>query len=472
MREASIHKAHTTAVLVLKRAADVFSTQIASYKKEVQVFAELPEIKNLFLSSSPQNSAKADYLLEQFQQTLGVSVCYLMDKDGKTVAASNRNEPDSFVGKNYSFRPYFQESKKGLPTVYPAFGVTSKQRGIFISHPVYINKSDEFPAGVAVFKINLEEMEQWLAYFDEGVVVLINQYQVVFATNQPAWLLKLLWEEPPDKNIKIADTKQFGTGPFQWIGMRKINNDLAVDKTGREYLVHRYEIDLIPGWELLYLHNLKTVSDNIYTPIFLTASYTLLILGVLIVLVVFGLYRKGLEDLAYRKKLEDRLQETAITDELTGLLNRRGFMTLAEKEIKILKRRGGEIFILYADLDKFKEINDRLGHSSGDKVLIDTGEVLRATFRESDIIGRLGGDEFAVLFINQGGEMTIEAVQERLNNHIDGKNQGRTQFQLALSVGIVLFDKEKHKTLDELLVDADKMMYAAKKSKKQFKKDS
>jgi diguanylate cyclase (GGDEF)-like protein len=164
--------------------------------------------------------------------------------------------------------------------------------------------------------------------------------------------------------------------------------------------------------------------------------------------------------------LKEKMRVMSITDELTGLHNRRGFFTLAYQQLKIAKRLNRETLLLSADMDNLKEINDTLGHKEGDRALIDTASILRKTFRESDIIARIGGDEFMVLQIesNDGGSgMVTDRLKKNLEIH-NAKNE--KNFNLSLSVGTVYYDPEVHHSLDELLVCVDKLMYEQKKHKK------
>ena len=100
-------------------------------------------------------------------------------------------------------------------------------------------------------------------------------------------------------------------------------------------------------------------------------------------------------DITDRKKVEEELRAATMTDYLTGLLNRRGFFTLADQQCKLASRSKRAIALLYIDLDGFKHINDELGHEVGDQVLVETANILKRTFREADVIARIGGDEFS-----------------------------------------------------------------------------
>lgn len=170
-----------------------------------------------------------------------------------------------------------------------------------------------------------------------------------------------------------------------------------------------------------------------------------------------------LKDITERKNMEEGLHALLLTDQLTGLYNRRGFFTLAEQQLKIVNRTGNTVAILFADLDGLKEINDVHGHHEGDAALIETAAVLKETFRESDIIARIGGDEF-VLFPVEVRNSNIMTVKDRLRSTLDAHNseQGRKYF-LSISIGVAYYDPQNPLTLDRLLHDADQKMYEHKR---------
>ncbi len=172
-------------------------------------------------------------------------------------------------------------------------------------------------------------------------------------------------------------------------------------------------------------------------------------------------------DITKRKLLEQRMEKESVTDELTGLLNRRGFLSFAEKQLKIAMREKQDIFLLYADLDNMKFINDRLGHEQGDQALIETADILKATFRDSDIFARIGGDEFIVLMISDKERDSKDSITHRLEQHIALYNQKENrQFELSISIGVALFDHKNPSGLEEIIKEADGLMYSAKQLKK------
>lgn len=182
--------------------------------------------------------------------------------------------------------------------------------------------------------------------------------------------------------------------------------------------------------------------------------------GQVVRIAVFGI------DITEHRKMEQDLETMALTDQLTGLYNRRGFINLAERQLKLSKRSKQTILLFFADIDRMKWINDNLGHEDGDKALINTARILVKTFRESDIISRVGGDEFAILAIDTD-EKTAEGLLERLHKIINKCNlrKGR-KYDLSISIGYATFDPRHHDSLDELMSRADMHMYEDKKNKK------
>jgi two-component system cell cycle response regulator len=175
-----------------------------------------------------------------------------------------------------------------------------------------------------------------------------------------------------------------------------------------------------------------------------------------------------LKELAARiehAKRHERLYDTSLRDELTGLYNRRGFFTLSEHLLKTAIRQQKGLFMLYGDLDGLKGINDVLGHQKGDWALINIANILKETFRDSDIIARLGGDEFVVMPIETTGD-NIGIVLNRLEKAIESDNaKNKRGYELSFSMGTAYFDPWSPCTVDELLSQADKSMYEKKRSK-------
>ena len=172
-----------------------------------------------------------------------------------------------------------------------------------------------------------------------------------------------------------------------------------------------------------------------------------------------------IQDITDRKRMEEEMREMSFRDQLTELYNRRGFITLTEQQLKAANRAKRPMRLTFIDCDGLKWINDTLGHEEGDKALVDTANVLRQTFRESDIIARLSGDEFAVLSID-ATDMNPEVFSKRLQQSIDEYNEKESRpYKLAMSWGTAIYNPESPMSLDKLMSSADQLMYAQKKSK-------
>jgi diguanylate cyclase (GGDEF)-like protein/PAS domain S-box-containing protein len=171
-------------------------------------------------------------------------------------------------------------------------------------------------------------------------------------------------------------------------------------------------------------------------------------------------------DITERKKMEEQLRYLSFFDDLTGLYNRRAFFTFAEEFLNLAKRQKQGLFMLYIDLDNLKLINDTFGHREGDQALIDSANVIKETYRESDIVARIAGDEFVVIPIGTTGD-NIEKITGRLLKNIEEHNLTKKRnFMLSMSFGISYYDPAAPRSINELIAHADKMMYEQKKRKK------
>lgn len=166
-----------------------------------------------------------------------------------------------------------------------------------------------------------------------------------------------------------------------------------------------------------------------------------------------------------RQKTVLQLHTMSFKDELTGLNNRRGFMIKADELLKISRRSTGIFTIYFIDLDGMKRINDTLGHSEGDKALIDMADIMRKSFRESDVLARLGGDEFAAAVVLESSA-DAGTVKERLQDKISKLNGSDIRsYTLAASIGCA-FCSDSCSGLDALLETADEVMYEEKKKRR------
>lgn len=199
-------------------------------------------------------------------------------------------------------------------------------------------------------------------------------------------------------------------------------------------------------------------------------SYEKTAFNVLIILVPFVYTVLGYiinERLKLLKRLEEaeKYRSFAIVDELTKLLNRRGFSVLAEQQLKIANRNRKGMLLVYADLDGLKQINDAFGHKAGDMALIDIAHIIKGTFRKSDIIGRIGGDKFAALAVETSWEAS-EILAIRLQDNLESQNEKAIRpYKLSLSIGFSYYDPGNPCYLEELIARADTYMYEEKRGR-------
>ena len=167
-----------------------------------------------------------------------------------------------------------------------------------------------------------------------------------------------------------------------------------------------------------------------------------------------------------RQRLLEEIRNLSLIDELTGLFNRRGFTTLAEKQLKVAKRADERMLCIFMDVDELKEINDGWGHAEGDRALQVIAQVLKESFRESDIVARVGGDEFCVL-ARECPQNQSQVLARRLLAGVEERNRRQTApYRLSVSLGIVNTDPTTPCTPAEMLRQADKLMYAQKSNKR------
>lgn len=176
------------------------------------------------------------------------------------------------------------------------------------------------------------------------------------------------------------------------------------------------------------------------------------------------LFSKSILYAMERHKMTRIIKEMALIDQVTGIYNRNGFLMMARQKLDLAKRRKFDLFIIFIDMDKMKEINDRYGHQEGDQALKDTATILLKTMRSSDMIGRLGGDEFAIV---SAGIDVDRSVLKRIEENVTRFNQEHQRpYKISLSYGMTFSDNQEDQTVEELIDLADKQMYDHKRSKK------
>jgi diguanylate cyclase (GGDEF)-like protein len=200
-----------------------------------------------------------------------------------------------------------------------------------------------------------------------------------------------------------------------------------------------------------------------YQPVFDTAGQ--------IALHLFVLHRElaleqALGQIEVLEREIERLRALSLIDDLTGVLNRRGFVIHAEQCIRVANRNGEHLSVLFIDVDGLKRVNDLHGHAAGDRLIRESAALLRHILRESDIIGRVGGDEFAVVALGCTPQRLPELLA-RIRTQVESHNaEPGCPSSVSLSVGSVVYDPSAPEPMEALLARADAEMYARKRAKR------
>jgi PAS domain S-box-containing protein len=308
LENAAIREAERDGALRAERIRNGVSSFLAENLKTAHALAGLREMREVLAHPAGPALSRANGVLDHFREALGADVCYVMDRDGTTVASSNRNAPDSFVGHNFAFRPYWTRAIRGTPATYMAQGVTSNVRGVYFSHPVPGDGGSP-PAGVAVIKASVARIEQGFPAEGGDVVLLADPKGIVFASNRREWIYRSLQRLTQEDVEEVARSQQFGPGPWEWSGLTILGNGEARDASGAGFRFHRLDIPAYPGWSVVYLGDVRSVTSKIAAPMLRASGAIILALCVLIGGSVLFLYRRATEDIVRRREAEEALRE-------------------------------------------------------------------------------------------------------------------------------------------------------------------
>jgi len=234
--------AHVTDTL---RTADMTAIDLAEY----------PALAAALTSRTSADLDRANALLDQHQRSMGQSVCYLMSKEGLTIASSNRAARDSFVGKSYAFRPYFTEALAGKPGKYFALGVTSGERGYYTGYPVLDEAGMIF--GVVVVKSGVDPLAKAFAKHNEQF--LVSPEGVIFMSGSESYLFRTLWPVDAGRRAALLASKQFGAVSFEPLLGREPDGNSYQRLAGRLTYLVRMPISA-PGWSVVLLHETTGIS--------------------------------------------------------------------------------------------------------------------------------------------------------------------------------------------------------------------
>lgn len=309
LRQASFQEARQQSAASTKLIHKRLNSLLLEHRKSAATLAAIDALRKALQAGTADDLVLANEVLDLFTATQDADVSYLMDMDGNTIASSNRRDADSFVGQNFAFRPYFQAASEGAKGAYLALGVTSGKRGVYHSSPVH-GDPPAHPIGVAVIKASIDEIEKELDLPSEDIVLVTNEQGVIFISSQPQWLFQLAWQPTPDQAGQIARERQFGQGPWQWVGLHQTNPAYVMDRYGERYLMHRAGVDRFPGWEIVYLRSTRLIAQSISGPLLRIVGPSAILLSILVGLSVLVLYRKASSEIGRRRNAEEALRQS------------------------------------------------------------------------------------------------------------------------------------------------------------------
>ena len=318
----------------------------------VQALAERSTLRQLLINPSESNRQAVDELLDLYRKAIGAEICYLLDARGVVVASSNRQVPDSLVGENYSFRPYFQEAMAGSGAAYLAKRTTSGDRGAFFSAPIYDSKG-VVCLGVAAIATSTQRIAQDLVLANKeplGIGLIVDRNGIIFVSDHPEWNFCSLEVIEPQKAARIATSRQFGDGPWPWIGLREVTGGRWRDAEGSFYRRYEAHINELPGWRILFFSNLSAVEESIAKPLLHTVGRTFLALVVVIGLAILVLLKLGGLEIEGRKAMEEALRREKERAEM--YLEIAGVMFVAldrDGNVTLINRKGCELLEGTAD---------------------------------------------------------------------------------------------------------------------------
>ncbi|HCY87877.1 MAG TPA: transcriptional regulator [Desulfobacteraceae bacterium] len=306
-REAAFQRNESDADSKLNLLTRQFAAHLSEHIKPVKALSGIKELKKALEETNLETIYRANQILDHFASAMDLDVCYLMDVTGVTLCSSNRNAADSFVGKDFSFRPYYKHAVQGEPSTYLALGTTSSKRGVYFSHPVYDSRHKNI-IGVTVIKSSIEFLEASLFSESKEILLFTDPQGVIFMSNVPDYRFQLLWPLSEKTMNAIVDSRQFGNGPWEWSGFDRSAQGVVTDKRGNEYLYSGLSVSNYPGWQIVSLRNKKEIQRQVTGPFISVIGPIVIFVSVMAGLLVFLLYQMAARELLRRKRAEEQLK--------------------------------------------------------------------------------------------------------------------------------------------------------------------
>jgi diguanylate cyclase (GGDEF)-like protein len=421
---------------------------------------------------------KVNNFLHDAQGFSGLDSVWLVNDQGLCVASSNATDDNSFIGFDMSERGYVARALLGGFIEMYGVGRLSGEPGIFIAAPVY---DDGFLVGAVIAKVSIDRLRHWVARAgtfvtdENGVVVMAHDGRLEYEAMPDAPVTKMTVEERVDHYrreafplLHVARVGEQIRATEKWLPSAVANSFYAANGSATPALYDE-RTGLNSGLSAHIVHPLTTWPDitrnhgRDHLLVFLT------MLGIVALATVIATsysrerrLHRATRDLAEQLQAANTLLSAeARHDALTGALSRRYFLDTLRHEVELARAAGTPLSVAIADLDYFKQINDRFGHASGDRALEHFVQVCRAQLRPSDAIGRLGGEEFGLL-LPQTALADAQAVLERLRKRFHHEHCAHLPDEAALSVSIGITELAEGDATEWILSRADLALYEAK----------
>lgn len=265
------------------------SSILKTNQKAVAVLSDMWSVHNFFSSQSPENRNEVSLALDDFREAYSALRCCLIDHNGLVIAASAEKKSPVLIGDDYSRRPFFQKALAGEASTTLTQGATSKEPAVNLSHPVF---SENRTIGVVLLTIPLSELGDIFAH-STGIVALSDEHNLVFASNNPEWLFKVMGAATPEQLTDIAENKLLkGERPTQLPIRFDPDKGTARFADGSRYLVSRYPLSSSPNWQINYFQRLRVIDAQLYQALSGKAGMLLVGMALFVLGAIIYLYRQ------------------------------------------------------------------------------------------------------------------------------------------------------------------------------------
>lgn len=436
-----------------------FLDNFGKYSLLPEIIATSPAARDVIKRPNKQNVDIANRTLEEIAKNVESDRIWIADARGTTIADSQWQGRNSIMGRNFAYRPYFQDAMASKTGHFIGIGSTSQVVGYFISHPIYaegkaigvvtMRKSGTFKTFESILAQN------WNEYGE--LALIADSHGIVFISAIPEWAFRTVSHIGANVLAAIQKTKQYGD--------RKISplpatyGDALTDQTrfvrfeefpGQVFIQKSYEMPETGG--RTYLH----IDAKRYWDIVSIYTGTTMLAATVFFLCAFLLLQ--------RWKYQKKLIQAALHDPLTGLYTRLYMQDWLRNAINTRKREPeGNLILILLDVDRFKSVNDTYGHITGDEVLKSVAQIIGISIRPGDLAVRFGGEEIAV-FASVADIADAKLLAERIRSLVEEHTIHTTQgdVRVTLSGGIATHCQGESES--EFFERADKKLYEAKQA--------